>query len=455
LIGLFLLILVSILLKKPKILIFGLFVLCLFSGTYYYLSTVKGLDRSGLEQFFGSELILTGCVIEEPDKQITKNKVIIYNQDLDAKILITAPVYPEIKYGNVLQIKGTLKEPAEFQGFDYKDYLKYQKIYFLMYYPEIEILEKTCGNPIKKTLIGFKNKLKNSLQKIAPVPISGFFEALIFGDENNVPEHWKQKLNISGTRHIAAVSGANITIMCMILLSVLLGLGFWRKHALWLSIILIFFYILMIGAPACAIRAGIMGALLLLAQNFGRIAKPERIMIFTLGFMLVSNPLLLRHDIGFQLSFLAFAGLFYLSPLFLKILKKLKVPKFLEIRMSLASTLSAQIFVLPILLYNFGQLSLVAPITNVLILPTITFLTISGFLFGFIGIFSQLLGQIISWPSQILMILIIKIIDIFSQFSWASKTINVSAFFVIISYGLLATFIYYLKKREKLWFLNY
>ena len=435
--------------------IFGFCILFLVFGIWKYQTARAKLVRPELEQFFEHELILTGCVIQESDKQITKNKVVIYNQDLNAKILITAPAYPEIKYGNVLQIKGTLKEPSVFKGFNYKDYLKNQKIYFLMYYPEIEISEKTCGNPIKKILISFKSKLKISLQNIAPVPISGFFEALIFGDENNIPEHWKQKLNITGTRHIAAVSGANITIMCMILLNVLLYLGFWRKHALWLSIILIFFYILMIGAPACAIRAGIMGALLLLAQNFGRIAQPERIMIFTLGFMLISNPLLLKHDIGFQLSFLAFAGLIYLGPLFLKILKKLKVPKFLEIRMSLASTLSAQIFVLPILLYNFGQLSLVAPITNILILPTITFLTISGFLFGFIGIFSQTLAQILSWPSQILMILIIKIIDFFSEISWASKTINVSGIFVVISYGLLAIFIYFLKKREKFWFLDY
>ena len=425
-----------------------------FNFPPYQMAKAK-LERPELEKFYNGKYMFEACVIEEPEKQISKNKITAYNQDLDAKILITTPVYPEIKYGNVLQINGALKEPPVFKGFNYKDYLKYEKIYFLMYYPEIEILGKTCGNPMKKILISFKNKLKISLQNIAPVPISGFFEALIFGDENNIPEHWKQKLNISGTRHIAAVSGANITIMCMILLNVLLYLGFWRKHALWVSIILIFFYILMIGAPACAIRAGIMGALLLLAQNFGRIAQPERIMVFTLGFMLISNPLLLKHDIGFQLSFLAFAGLIYLGPLFLKILKKLKVPKFLEIRMSLASTLSAQIFVLPILLYNFGQLSLVAPITNILILPTITFLTISGFLFGFIGIFSQTLAQILSWPSQILMILIIKIIDFFSEISWASKTINVSGIFVVISYGLLAIFIYFLKKREKFWFLDY
>jgi len=413
------------------------------------------LERPDLEKFYDEEVIIEGCVIEEPDIRTNNTKLTLKIKDTDIKILITSSRYPEINYGYLLKVKGVLKEAPEFEGFNYKDYLKNQKIYFLMGYPEIEILGKTCGNKIKIVLVQAKNKLKNSIEKICPVPIAGFFEALIFGDENNIPENWKEKLNITGVRHIAAVSGANITIMSMIILNVLLAMGFWRKHALWLSIIIIFFYVLMIGAPASGVRAGIMGVLLLLAQNFGRLANPERIMIFALTLMLVINPLLLKNDIGFQLSFLAFSGLIYLSPWFLKILKKLKVPEFCQIRMSLASTLSAQIFCLPILLYNFGQLSLVSPITNILILPAVPFLTGFGFLFAFVGIFSQFLGQIVSLPWQMLMLLIMRIIDIFSCFSWSAKSIHISAIFVIIAYIFLTIFVYYLKRKQKLWFLDY
>ena len=447
--------LICVLWKYKKIAALGFCVLFMILGIWRYELAEAQLNQPELKQFFNQETSFVGCVINESDIRTNNIKLEVRIEELGAQVLITTQRYPEIKYGNVLKINGILKEPPEFEDFNYKDYLQRQGIYFLMSYPGIEILEQNCGNSIKQPLVFFKNKLEQSLHKIVPLPGSGFFEALIFGNENNISESWKQKLNITGTRHIAAVSGMNITIMCTILLNLLLYLGFWRKHALWLSLVLIFIYILMIGAPACAVRAGIMGCLLIFAQNFGRIAHTETLLIFALSGMLFINPLLLKSDIGFQLSFLAIAGLIYLGPMFSRILKKIKVPEFLEIRMNLASTLSAQIFTLPILLYNFGQLSLVAPITNILILPAIMPLTVLGFLFSFIGIFSQTLGQILSWPAQMLLMLIIKIIDIFSKFSWAAKTINVSWIFLVISYLLLAIFIYYLKKKQKLFFLDY
>lgn len=65
----------------------------------------------------------------------------------------------------------------------------------------------------------------------------------------------------------------------------------------------------MIGAPASAVRAGIMVGLFLIAQHFGRLAAGSRIIVLAATIMLVFNPLLLISDIGFQLSFLAVMGL--------------------------------------------------------------------------------------------------------------------------------------------------
>lgn len=452
---LFFLIILFLFLKHKNIIIICFCVLFLIIGVQNYKTAIYGLEKPELEKFYNQKVDFIGCVIQDPDIGISNTRLKVQIEQSDANALITTNLYPKVKYGDVLQINGVFNEIPVFEGFDYRDYLKTEKTYFLMHYPDIQILGKNCGNLFQSIAISFKNKLNHSLEKVVPMPAAGFFQALLFGDENNISQKWKDKLNITGTRHIAAVSGANITIISIIILDFLLFLGFWRKHALWSSLILIFFYILMIGAPACGIRAGIMGGLLLLAQNFGRLANPERLIVFSLTFMLIFNPMLLKHDIGFQLSFLAFSGLIYLGAVFSKILGKLKIPKFFEIRLTLASTLAAQIFCLPILLYNFGQFSLVSPLTNILILPAITFLTISGFLFAFIGIFSQILGQILSWPAQILMMFVMKIIDVFSNISWASKQIQISGIFVIISYFVLAIFVYYLKKKQKLWFLDY
>ena len=104
----------------------------------------------------------------------------------------------------------------------------------------------------------------------------------------------------------------NITIISSLILSFVLGLGFWRNQAFYFSAFIIFIYILMIGAPASAVRAGVMASILIAAQGFGRISSGARAVVFAAVLMLFFNPLLLRFDVGFQLSFLAILAFIFL-----------------------------------------------------------------------------------------------------------------------------------------------
>jgi len=446
------LIVFSFFLKKKTFSLIAFCFLFLFFGVLREQTARSQLVRPELKQFFGERITLEGIVIEEPEIYLNRVRLTIEIPLLKARLLATTNFYPEIQYNDKVQITGVLEEPPSFDGFDYQGYLQRHGIYFLMSYPKIEITEKH-GFSLKYALIAFKQRLKQNIEKIFSFSQAGFFEALIFGDENNFSQEWKEKLNLTGVRHIAAVSGANVTILTTMLLNFLLFLGFWRRQAFWLCLVLIFSYILMIGAPACGVRAGIMAGLFLYAQHCGRIADPERLIVMALTIMLFFNPLLLKSDIGFQLSFLAVMGLIYLSPLFSNMFKKL--PNILGLRINLASTLAAQIFVLPLLLYNFGQFTLLAPITNILILPAVPLLTIAGFVFSLVGIFSQKLAWFISLPIQFLMQIIIKTIDLFSLIPFNSFDIKVSWIFVAICYFLLSVFVFNLKKKQIPSFLDY
>jgi len=302
-----------------------------------------------------------------------------------------------------------------------------------MSYPNINVISHAQGFAPRAALFAFKGCLKASIEQIYPFPEAGFFQALIFGDEENIPLVWKERLNVTGTRHIAAVSGMNITIMGGILLNTLLGLGLWRKQALCIYLIMIALYVLMIGAPACAVRAGVMAGFLVLATQAGRIPDSGRIVVFTLALMLAFDPLVLL-DIGFQLSFLAFIGLLYLTPFFSKRLER--VPQAFGLRQNLASTLGAQTLVLPLLLYNFGRLSLISPLANILILPSLSFLTISGFLAGLAGIVAKPLGILIALPSQIIMELNLWITRFFANVPFASHEISISKTGLFLAYSL-------------------
>jgi competence protein ComEC len=201
----------------------------------------------------------------------------------------------------------------------------------------------------------------------------------------------------------------------------------------------------MIGAPSSAIRAAIMGTLVLIAQYFGRQSESSRIIFLAGATMLFLNPLLLRYDIGFQLSFLATLGLIYLSPVFQEIFKKF--PNFLEMRNNLISTLSAQTFVFPILIYNFGQFSLISPLPNILILWLLPFLTIFGFIFSFIGIFSKILGYLLSFPAWFFLSFVLKVIDFFSKFPFSSINLKVNIIFLLLSYLILFFLTFYFQRK--------
>lgn len=445
---------ISLFWKFKKLVIFGFCLLFLTVGIWRHQIAILKIENNELKNYLGQNITLIGIVDEEPDRREKTTKLKIKIQDLNERILITKWHYPEYEYGDKLKITGNLEEPQVFEGFNYKDYLAKEEIFALIYQPKIELIEKNRGSALKKFLISSKNKLKESLNKAMPFPQAPILEALLFGDEGNISKSWKEKLNITGTRHIAAVSGMNITILTFLLSNFLLSLGFWRSQSFYLSVILIFLYILMIGAPSSAIRAGIMATLFLTAQHFGRVSTGSRIIVLVGAIMLAFNPLLLISDVGFQLSFLAIMGLVYLQSPLSNLFRA--IPNSFQLRYNLSSTLAAQIITFPLLIYNFGQISIISPITNILILPLLPLVTILGFIFSALGMFWLTLGQVLSWPTWLLLTYLIKAVDFFSKVSWSALTVkNINWSFLFVSYLTLFLFIFYINEKQKLKFLNY
>jgi len=156
---------------------------------------------------------------------------------------------------------------------------------------------------------------------------------------------------------------------------------------------------------------------------------------------------------GFQLSFLAILGLVYLQPLFLDFFKK--IPNFFELRYSLASTLAAQAFVLPLLIYNFGQIPLIGPISNVFIVPLLALITILGFFLAILGIIYFPLTYIFSFPVWLFLTYILKVVEISSKIPYTVLVIeNVSIIWLLVSYLVLVFLVWRLQEKRKLSFLK-
>ena len=424
-------------------------VICLIFIVVVFFISPRIIEKK-TPQSVPNEGIFVGKVIKEPD--IRSNNIKLTLKIDKGKILITTNNYPEYFYGDVLEIKGKLETPATFEDFNYKEYLAKEEIYYVMYYPKIEILERDKGNKIFSAILKFKNKATGAIEKIMPYPEISILEGIILGNKQIFSQELKDQLNVTGTSHIVAISGMNIVIISNILMYFLIGLGLWRNQAFYFVLVLIFLFILMVGAPASAIRAGIMGAILLWAQKIGRLSNAARIIVFAGAIMLLFNPLLLRYDIGFQLSFLAVMGLIYIKPIFDKWLGKLQKKEELSWLVGIiTTTMAAQVATLAVLVYNFGRISFISPISNILIVPAIQFLTILGFVFIGSALIWPFLAKIILWPTYLGFTYIIRIVDFLSKISWSAKEIsNVHWGWLAGYYVLLIGFIWLYKRNKKL-----
>jgi len=167
--------------------------------------------------------------------------------------------------------------------------------------------------------------------------------------------------------------------------------------------------------------------------------------------MLTFNPLLLRYDVGFQLSFLAVLGIIYIKPIFDKWLEKWQKKEELSgVLHIITMTLAAQIATLPVLIYNFGRISFISPIANVLIVPALSYIMGLGLAFNLGTVLWSFLGKILVWPTYIGLTYIVCLTDYLSQFPFAAREIsNVHWIWLIGYYILLIGWLWQYRKRKK------
>lgn len=223
-------------------------------------------------------------------------------------------------------------------------------------------------------------RFEGALSRALPEPQSSFASGILLGRSPRFPRELSEMLARTSTIHLVAVSGYNITIVAAATLSSLAVLGVPAAAAWWLSVATVILFTLLVGAPASAVRAAIMGILLLFGRRVGRESPKRLALTVAAAGMVLVQPSLLRFDLGFQLSFLAAIGLFWLSPIVAKTIFRGR--KFAGIAGIISDTLGAQIMVAPWLLYVFGRLTLTGSIANFVALPVMPFAMFWSFLTG-------------------------------------------------------------------------
>jgi competence protein ComEC len=373
----------------------------LFHFATYNLEVIKNSSFVGKV----TETYSTGKETQVLTIKNSQGKAVVYTYD-----------YPKHCCGETVLIKG---EESVFNDKKYLNYLNKEKIISVFQYPTIEKI-KEKERSFQCFLLSQKEKLKKNIERSLPAPHRFLLEAMILGERRSFTDSFNEKLSISGTRHITAISGMHIIIISSVLFFIILMLGVKKRISVFLTLAVITIFIIFVGAPASAIRAGVMGGVVLLSTIVGRKASPVRLVAFAGAVMLAFNPLLLHYDLGFQLSFLAVVGITSLYGSIKK--KEVACSSFLrkhdKIADILAVTIGAQIFVFPLILYNFGHISLFSFFANILIVPLLPFVMILGFL-------TALTGWIIfSIPAFIFLSFIIFIINLTYYLPFSAIHIN-------------------------------
>lgn len=414
-----------------------------FGDTNFKTKVYGYVDSEPLQRGDSQEFVFRVRRIKAPDYLVP--------EVVDEKTLVVTDTFPHHYYGEKLSLEGKVKLPKSYHDFDYISFLARDQIYTLMFRPRMEPLapQWALWEGTKVKFFGFIFKLKRnfeeSIQLAVKEPQSSFLSGILLGSRQDIPADLKEDFSKVGLTHILAISGYNIAIIGTAVSWLLLL--FWRRTvAFWFSIAAIVIFTILTGASASVVRAAMMGGLVLLANNSGRLYNSKNALTLAAFLMILANPMVLRYDIGFQLSFLATLGLIYVAPLFANFLKKL--PKWGNLREIFIITLSAQLMVLPLVLYYFHNFSLIAFLANIVILPLIPLAMLLGFLTGMAGMVWSGLGLIVGAPAWLMTAMILSLIKFFARIPGLSFQIFLSWPGLALSYLLLLAGLFYWRKRQ-------
>jgi competence protein ComEC len=456
---------------KKHLLIAGFCLFALLGGCIRLQSSLPVINEQQL-QFYNDKgtVELEGMVCTEPEAgnttstlQLSDGEIQINGakKEISGKALIRVSRYQEYHYGDTLKVTGKLETPPQFDDFDYKGYLARQEIYSVINYPEIEILDTGRGCKPLAWIYSLRNRLSQSLSLALPEPQASLAQGILLGLRGNIPYSLNQAFSRTGTAHVLAISGINISIV----IGMLLAAGIWifgKRYSIyiWLALLTIWLYALVTGMNPPVVRGAIMGSMFLLAEYLGRQRSASTALAFAAAVMVGIEPQVLW-DASFQLSFLAMAGLIFLAPYFQSWARKgIAVTIGREgaaaslcnfIADSFAVTLAAILATWPVIAYYFGVVSFVGLPATFFALLTLPGIIITSALVAGAGLLAPFLAQALGWIAWLFLSYFILVVQAFDALPFSSaKLSSIHIWQIWIYYAFLAVIMAAINYRKQL-----
>ena len=335
------------------------------------------------------------------------------------KLSVVAEVYPKVRAGDVVELR--CRFTAEAAG--------RRPAAPVCLFPDVDIVRH---EPVgwAGILPAARNSVAEKIDVAFPEPAAGFIHGLLLGGSAKLTERLREALTVTGTVHIVALSGFNITIIATFLLFLLRFIGMPRRLQVMVVGLTLTAFVIAVGGQASLIRAAIMGMLVVVAHALGREATVRNSIVLAAVVMVMVDPFILTDDVGFQLSFLATIGIVIFYPR-LEVYAS-RIPKLFGVREALLLTIAAQLLVVPVVVLYFGRLSFIAPLVNAIVVPVIPFIMLFGAL-GAVGAFvAAPVGQLLGLPAWMAAQFVLWVIQTTARLPYASALVSTALIIPVI-----------------------
>ena len=350
------------------------------------------ISENYAETLVGKDITITAKVIKDPEESSGKKKLTL--EDATLGKIFTEISNVDIQRSDFVTISGNLS--GSFGSYSGS-----------IYQPEvIEISRPEPGDLFLK----FRDFFADNIKKYLPAKEAGLGIGYLLGQKSGVDKSFQESLRTVGLTHIIVASGAHLGALISLARKIFGRLS--RFASLLSGGLAMLLFIGVTGLSASMLRAGLVTGLSLVAWYFGRKIHPARVILLVAAATLVASPGYLL-DMAWQLSFASFSGILIVAPIFERIFHGQKKPGFLS--GTLISSAAAALLCLPILIYNYGTISLISIFINLLVLPTVSFAMGLTFLTGLAAIFVPFLAGFVGFADKLLLDYQIWIVEFFGS----------------------------------------
>lgn len=390
---------------------------------------VVATELAGYQTYIGHKVVVSGSVAEDPtfgndhQQDMLLEHITVNGRPLPGKVRVKTLAIAEPKRGDTVTASGKL-----YDGFG-----NYQAS---LYYADMRIAV-AAHDPINAVRRWFAARVHS----ILPDTEAGLGLGFLIGVKSQLPDELNNQLKLLGLTHIVVASGYNLTVLVRLARRLLAKQSHYQMTAAAMALIVGF--VLVTGMSPSMSRAALVSGLSVLAWYYGRRVHPALLIALAAAVTTACNPLYVWSDIGWWLSFLSFAGVMLLAPLVQRRVFGARRPKL--VGQVVIETICAQITTLPLIIFIFGTVSVLALPANVLVVPLIPLAMLLTFIAGVAGTAVPL----VAWPACWVLGYICQLVTLLAKVPWASAPLVITPLIMLAGYAFVMGAGFLLWRRTK------